>query len=332
MTQFSNLNRRTFIKASALAALGAAVSPMPSFASSAWPSKPIRMVVAFPVGGPTDTTARLIAQKLSERLGQSIIVDNRPGASGSVGTSQFIRAQPDGYTISMFGMPALIAPIVHRNGLYDVRKDFTCVATVYDLPYVVIINPEVLPEVNDLQQLIAASKTQDINFSSPGVGSIGHMALEQLKKLGGFEMLHIAYNGSAPAITDLIGGQISVMVADMIAAMPHIQSGRVKPIALADEGGKTFLPDVKTIAEQGFPGFQASSWSGLIVPNDTPQEVSDRINQELAVILADPELQEHMVQLGALATYQPAAEMQKRLLAEYARWDQVATDIDIWNL
>jgi tripartite-type tricarboxylate transporter receptor subunit TctC len=322
-------SRRHFLKASALA-LSTTMLPLPALASE-WPNKAIRMVVAFPVGGPTDTIARLIAQQLSERLGETIIVDNRPGASGSVGTSQFIRSNPDGYSISMFGMPALIAPIVHRNSLYDVRKDFTCVATVYDLPYVILVNPKLLPNVNTLQDLIATSAKEEINYSTPGTGSIAHLAMEQLRQLGNFEMLHIAYNGSAPAITDLLGGQISVMMADMIAAMPHIQSGALKAIAVGSDTGKTFLPDVQTIAEQGFPGFDASSWSGLIVPNGTPQAVLDRINEELAVMLKDPALQERMVQLGALATYQPADEMTKRLSAEYDRWNKVAHDIDIWN-
>lgn len=331
MTQKSNFNRRTFIKASSLSVLGAAMLPMPSFAAS-WPDKPIHMVVAFPAGGPTDTIARLVAQRLSERIGEHIVVENRAGASGSVGTSQFIRAKADGHTISMFGMPALIAPIVHRNDLYDVRTDFQCAATVYDLPYVVVINTDVLPGVEDFQQLIEASKTEVLNFASPGVGSIGHMAMEQLKGLGGFDMMHIPYSGSAPAITDLIGGQISMMVSDMIAAMPHIQSGSIKPVAVLSESGQTFLPDVKTVAEQGFPGFEASSWSGIIVPNGTPQEVVDRLNAELKEMLVDPELQERMIQLGAIPTYQPAEEMTARLNAEHERWNQVATDIDIWNL
>lgn len=332
MTQKSNFNRRTFIKASALTALGSAMMPMPSFASSAWPNKTIHMVVAFPAGGPTDTIARLVAQRLSERLGESIIVENRAGASGSVGTSQFIRSKPDGYTISMFGMPALIAPIVHRNDLYDVRTDFECVSTVYDLPYVVVINTDVLPGVENFEQFIEASKTEVINFASPGVGSIGHMAMEQVKRMGNFDMMHIPYSGSAPAITDLIGGQVSMMVADMIAAMPHIQAGSIKPIAVLSESGKTFLPEVKTVEEQGFPDFQASSWSGLIMPNDTPQEVSDRINKELSEMLVDPDFQKQMIKLGAIPTYQSAEEMTARLSAEHDRWNQVATDIDIWNL
>lgn len=330
MAHSSHFSRRTFMKVSALSALATATLPLPALASS-WPSKPVRMIVAFPVGGPTDTIARIIAHELSERLGETVIVDNRPGASGSVGTSQFIRSRPDGYTISMFGMPALIAPIVHRNNLYDVRKDFTCVATVYDLPYVIVVNPELMPNVNDLQQLIAMAKTEEINYSTPGAGSMAHLAMEQLKDLGGFEMLHIAYNGSAPAITDLLGGHISVMMADMIAAMPHIQAGTLKAIALGSDTGKAFLPEVKSIAEQGFDGFDVSTWSGLIVPNDTPQEVSDRLNKELSALLADPELQQKMMQVGAMATYEPAAQMTARISSEYERWDKVASDADIRN-
>lgn len=327
MANQTPFTRRTFMKVSALSALTAA-APLPALAAE-WPSKPVKMVVAFPVGGPTDTVARLIAHKLSERLDQTIIVDNRPGASGSVGTSQFIRSRPDGYTISMFGMPALIAPIIHQNNLYDVREDFTCVATVYDLPYVIVVNPKLLPDVNDLQQLIAKTKTEEINYSSPGAGSIAHLAMEQLRSLGKFEMLHIAYNGSAPAITDLIGGHISVMMADMIAAMPHIKNGTLKAIALGSDTGKAFLPEVKTIAEQGFPGFDASSWSGLVVPNKTPQEVSDRLNKELSVLLADPELQKQMMQVGAMATYEPAETMKARLNSEYDRWNKVASEVNI---
>lgn len=331
MTQKSNFNRRTFIKVSSLSVLGSAMLPMTAFASE-WPSRTIHMVVAFPAGGPTDTIARLVAQHLSERLGETIIVENRAGASGAVGTAQFIRAKPDGYTMSMFGMPALIAPIVHRNDLYDVRTDFESAATVYDLPYVVVVNPNLLPDVNDFQQLIAASKDTVINYASPGVGSIAHMGMEQLKILGDFDMMHIPYGGSAPAVTDLIGGQISMMVSDMIAAMPHIQSGSIKPVAVFSESGKTFLPEIKTVAEQGFPDFEASSWSGLVLPNDTPQEVSDRLNKELKELLVDPEFQKRMVQIGAIPTYQSAEEMGARLNSEHERWNQVATDIDIWNL
>lgn len=298
-------------------------------ASGTWPDKIIRMVVAFPAGGPTDTAARLIAQKLSERLGQQVIVENKPGASGSIGTAAFIKAPPDGYTLSMFGMPALIAPIIYRNNLYDVRKDFTCVSTVYDLPYVIVVNPKVLPGVETLPQLIAAAKAQPLNYSSPGTGSIGHLSMEQLKDLGGFPMEHIAYKGSAPAITDLLGGQIAVMYADLIAAMPHIQAGKLKAVALGSPTAKALLPQVKAISEQGFAGFESSSWSGIIVPNGTPPAVVARLDQELKAILAEADTRQRMEKIGALAVYQPPETMKKRLAAEYARWNQVATEKNI---
>ncbi|MEC5213981.1 tripartite-type tricarboxylate transporter receptor subunit TctC [Polaromonas sp. CG_9.5] len=327
MTNKVIFSRRKIIAASAVTAL-----TMATFSAQAaqWPDKVVRMVVAFPAGGPTDTIARLIAQKLSSRLGQQVIVENKPGASGSIGTDALIKSPADGYTISMFGMPALIAPIIYKNNLYDSRKDFTCVSTVYDLPYVIVINPEKLPGVENLQQLIAVAKTKDINYSSPGTGSIGHLSMEQLKDLGGFKMEHIPYKGSAPAITDLLGGQISVMYADLIAAMPHIQSGRLKAIALGSPDAKTFLPAVKSISEQGFKGFKSSSWSGLIVPNGTPAAVITRLDTELKRILSEKDTKDRIEKVGALAVYQSPEKMKARLVAEYTRWNKVATEKSIF--
>lgn len=328
MKQTQTPGRRTLLKSGAACALAATLAPLPSLAST-WPDKVIRMVVAFPAGGPTDTAARLIAQKLSERLGQSVIVENKPGASGSIGTAAFIKSPADGYTISMFGMPALIAPIVYRNNLYDSRKDFTCVATVYELPYVIVINPMALPGVEDLQQLIAAAKSRDLSYTSPGTGSIGHLSMEQLKDLGGFRMEHISYKGSAPAMNDLLGGQLPVMYADLIAAMPHIQSGRLKAIALGSPDAKAFLPGVKSIAEQAFAGFRSSSWSGIVVPNGTPAEVTTRLDKELKNILAEKDTRERMEKIGALAAYQSPEQMKTRLVDEYNRWNKVATEKNI---
>ena len=326
MINNSKLSRRTMLQ---LTALGAALAPALSTYAAEWPEKVVRMVVAFPAGGPTDTVARLIAQKLSLRLGQQVIVDNKPGASGSIGTAAFIKSPADGYTISMFGMPALIAPLIYKNNLYDSRKDFTCVATVYDLPYVIVINPEKLPGVENLQQLIAAAKTKDINYSTPGTGSIGHLSMEQLKDLGAFKMQHIPYKGSAPAITDLLGGQISVMYADLIAAMPHIQSGKLKAIALGSPDAKVFLPTVKSISEQGFPGFESSSWSGIVVPNGTPVAIVSRLDNELKIILGEKETKDKIEKIGALAIHQLSEKMKSRLVAEYSRWNKVATEKNI---
>ena len=318
---------RTLLAASVFASWAAAL-PMVTNAQG-YPSKQLRIVVAFPAGGPIDIVARMMTAKLGEAMGQSVIVENKPGASGSIGTAAFIKSPADGYTISMFGMPALIAPIVYRNNLYDSRKDFSCVSTVYDVPYVLVVNPKALAGVDNLQQLMVVAKTQDLSYATPGTGSIAHLSMEQLKDLGGFKMQHISYKGSAPAMNDLLGGQLPVMYADLIAALPHIQSGRLKAIALGSADAKVFLPAIKSFAEQGFTGFRSSSWSGVIVPNGTPSDVVARLDKELKSILADKDTRERMEKIGALAAYQPSEQMKSRLVDEYTRWYKVATDKNI---
>lgn len=203
-----------------------AAAPMLGFsglsaAQTDWPSKVIKLVVAFPAGGPTDTAARIVGQKLSERLGQQIIIENKPGASGSIGTASFIKSPADGYNLSMFGMPSLLAPLMYKNNAYDVTKDFTAVATVYDLPMAIVINPQVISGVDNLQDLIAyiQNSKAPLNFTSSGTGSFGHLAMEQLKELGKFDLMHVPYRGSAPAVSDLLGGQIGIMFADVVAAL-----------------------------------------------------------------------------------------------------------------
>lgn len=323
------LNRRHVLAAGAAGALGAFAGS--ASANAAWPNKLVKIVVAFPPGGPTDTAARIVAQKLSEKLGQTVIIENRPGASGSIGTAAFIKSAADGYTLSMFGMPALLAPLLYNNNAYDVRKDFLNVATVYDLPMAVVINPRVLPNVTTLQQLIEHAKTAKVplNYTSSGTGSFGHLSMEQLQDLGGFEMQHVPYRGSAPAVTDLIGGQIPVMFADVVAALPHIQAGKLRAIAGSSNKAKLLLPGLKSVAEQGFPGFDADTWGGLIAPLGTPPAVVERLNKELKIILAEPELQKKMQAAGAVATYQDGTAMQKRLVSDYDRWSKIAKDKNI---
>lgn len=326
MTQ-SRFTRRQWLATGAAGALS--TLGLPAFAQDAWPSKVVKMVVAFPAGGPTDTAARIVSQKLSERLGQSIIVENKPGASGAIGTAAFIKSPADGYTLSMFGMPALLAPILYNNNAYDPTKDFVSVATVYDLPMAIVINPAVIRNVDSVKTLIAQAKAAKVplNYTSSGTGSFGHLAMEQLKDLGGFDMQHVPYRGSAPAVTDLLGGQIGIMFADVVAALPHIRSGRLKAIAVSSPKGKQMLPGIGTVSEQGFPGFDFDSWGGLIAPLNTPPAVVARINKELADILAtDKELQTKLLQAGAIAAYQPSDAMHKRLVTDHTRWNKVAKD------
>lgn len=297
-----------------------------SHAQAQWPSKIIKLMVAFPAGGPTDTAARIVGQKLAERLGQQIIIENKPGASGSIGTASFIKSPADGYNLSMFGMPSLLAPLMYRNNAYDVTKDFTPVATVYDLPMAIVVNPQVIRNVENLQDLIRYIQTakEPLNFTSSGTGSFGHLAMEQLKELGKFDLMHVPYRGSAPAVADLLGGQIGIMFADVVAALPHIQAGKLKAIALSSPKAKAFLPQVQAISEQGFPGFDFDSWGGLIVPLRTPQPIIDRIAKETqAIIQSDTELRQKLLSAGAIASFQNGQQMHARLSKDYARWSDI---------
>lgn len=299
-----------------------------SWAQPSWPSKPITLVVPFPPGGPTDVVSRLVGKELAERLKQPLIVENRAGASGSIAASQVQRAPADGYTLMMVAAPTLFAPYFFKNAGYETPKDFTPIATVYDLPIVMVVNPVKMPGVESLSQLIAYAKANPgkLNYTTSGAGSFGHMTMERLKDLGHFDMQHVAYKGGTPAITDTIGGQVPMMYADLVAALPHIKSGRLKALAVGSPIRVPAIPEVKTIAEQGFAGFDAVSWGGLLAPKGTPKDVVDRLNKELKEILAQKDVQDRILGAGAIGRYQSAAELHKRLTDDYVQWGKVVRE------
>lgn len=298
---------------------------------AAWPNKLIKLVVPFPPGGPTDTASRIIGEKLRERLKQTVLVENRPGASGSIAAIQVSKAPADGYTLMMLATPTLLAPHLYKKAGYDSVKSFTPVSTVYDLPIVIVVNPKMLPEVTDLKSLIANAKAQKtpLNYTSSGVGSFGHLSMELLKQLAGFNMQHVPYKGGVPAITDTLGGQVPVMYADLVAALPHIQAGTLRAIAVGSPQRVTMLPEVKTIAEQGTKGYDAVSWGGLLAPAGTPKAVVDRIASEVKQILAEKEVQEKLLNAGAIAHFQDPAQMGQRIEQDYTRWGQLIREKSI---
>lgn len=320
-------SRRLALSALALAAA------LPFASASAlgqqhYPDKPIRLVVPFPAGGPTDTAARIIGQKMGETLKQTVVIDNRPGASGTIGAESVAKAAPDGYTLVMLATPTLLAPhLLPRKG-YDIFKDFTPVGNAYELPIVMVVNPQSLPDVTDLQSYIARAKAAPgkMNYTSAGNGSFGHLSTELLKNLGHFDVQHVPYKGSAPAISDLLAGQVPMMFSDMIAALPHIKAGKLRPIAVGSSKRVTFAPEVKTVAEQGFPGFDASSWGGLLVPAGTPKDVVARLSDALKGALADPAVQQKMLGAGTVASYLPSEQLAARMQGDYAKWGKVIKD------
>jgi tripartite-type tricarboxylate transporter receptor subunit TctC len=300
----------------------------PVLAADAWPSRPIKLIVPFPPGGPTDTASRIVGQQLSDRLKQPVVVENKAGASGSIAAAQVAKTPGDGYTFMMLATPTLLAPHMYKKAGYDTVKDFVPVATVYDLPIVMVVNPTLMPTVTDVQKLITHAKARpgQISYTSSGAGSFGHLSMELLKELGGFDMQHIAYKGGVPAITDTIGGQVPMMYADLVAALPHIKSGKLRAIGVGSPQRVSVLPEVKTIAEQGFKGFDAVSWGGLLAPPGTPKEIVERVSKEVSAILADKGVQEKLLNAGAIARYQNAQQMAVRTKTDYDKWGKVIRD------
>ncbi|SPC11879.1 Bug family tripartite tricarboxylate transporter substrate binding protein [Cupriavidus taiwanensis] len=324
-----NTSRRTFQRRLGAVLLSATLplAVAPALAET-YPSKPIRLVVPFPPGGPTDTAARIIGQKMSETLKQPVVVDNRPGASGTIGAENVAKSPADGYTLLVLATPTLLAPhLIHRKG-YDIFKDFTPIGAAYDLPIVMVVNPQAMPDVTSLQQYIAKAKARPgaLNYTSAGNGSFGHLSTELLKNLGDFDVQHVPYKGSAPAISDLLAGQVPMMFSDMIAALPHIKAGKLRPIAVGSAKRVSFTPEVKTVAEQGFPGFDATAWGGLLAPAGTPKEVVATLSAELKKALADPTVQQKMLGAGTVAAYLPPEQLAARMKADYSKWGKVIQD------
>lgn len=307
--------------------LAATVAPAAT-AADAWPTRPVVLVVPFPPGGPTDSASRIVGEKLGRILGQPVIVENRSGASGSIAALQVARAPADGQTVMTLATPTLLAPHLYKGATYDINKSFTAVGTFYDLPLVLVVNPKVLPGVTTVPELIekARAAKPPLNYTSSGHGSFGHLTTEKLKDLGRFDMQHIAYRGGVPAVTDLIGGQVPIMFADMVAALPHIQAGRLTALAVSSPARVPFLPEVKTLAEQGFSGFEAVSWGGLVAPAGTPPAIVERLSVALKEALADPDVSKRLEGAGTFGHWESPKDTAERIRNDDAVWGQVIRD------
>jgi len=300
-------------------AIGASAQP--------YPTKPIRLVVPFPAGGTTDVLARAAAQKLTETLGQPVVVDNRPGAGGNIGAELVAKSPPDGYTLLMgtVGTHA-INPSLYPKMPYDHVRDFVPVILVAGVPNVLVINPA-LP-VNSVQELIAYAKANPgkLNFASSGNGTSIHLSGELFKTMAGVQITHVPYKGSAPALQDLVGGQVQLMFDNLPSALALIKGGRLKALAVTSKERAPALPDVPTMTESGLPGFEASSWFGLLAPAGTPQPVVAKLNAEIAKWLASPEAKEKLLAQGANAAGGTPEDFTRHIAAETAKWQKVVKE------
>jgi len=309
-------------------ATGALIAVIASAAmAQSFPTRPIRVVVPFPAGGTTDVLARAAAQKLSETLGQPTVVDNRPGAGGNIGAELVAKSPPDGYTLLMgtVGTHA-INPSLYPRMPYDHVRDFAPVILVAGVPNVLVINPA-LP-VNSVQELIAYAKANPgkLNFASSGNGTSIHLSAELFKTMTGVQITHIPYKGSAPALQELMGGQVQLMFDNLPSSLALIKGGKLKALAVTSKERAAALPDVPTIAESGLPGFEASSWFGLLAPAGTPQPVIAKLNAEIAKWLATPEAKEKLLAQGANAAGGTPEDFARHIAAETAKWQKVVKD------
>lgn len=307
--------------------IAAALTALPLMAfAQAWPSKPVKLVVPFAAGGATDVIARQLAQKLTESWGQSVVVENKAGAGGNIGADAVAKSAADGYTLLMTSGSIVTAnPYIYKNMGFDPGKDLAPVTNVASGPQIIAV-ATTLP-VKDLKEMIAYAKMNPkaINFGSAGVGTQTHLAGENLAYVAGVDMTHVPYKGEAAALTDLIGGQIQMVPANFAAALPHIQQGRIKALAVTSATRHPQLPDVPAAAEF-LPGFVNDGWWGLMVPMGTPREVIEKIQRDSAKILTTEEFKIKLAQQGMAPVANSPAELGAAIREESVRWAKVIKD------
>ncbi len=315
---------RAVLAASMLGCAGGAAVAQP------YPAKPVRWVSPWPPGGANDIFSRAIAQKLTEAFGQPVVVENRPGAAGAIGTEAVAKAPADGYVLTLGSSPThAIAPSLNPNLPYDPLRDFDAVTLVAVVPNVLVVNPS-LP-VTSVRELIALAKQRPgtLNFASAGNGTSQHLSAELFKVMAGVNMVHIPYKGTAPALAELLAGQVQLAFDNIPALLPHIQAGRLRALAVTPATRSVALPDLPTVAEAGLPGYDASVWFGVFVPAGTPRPVVLRLHAEIARALAAPDLKGRMAALGAEGAGMGPDEFREFWRKEIPKWAGVVKAADI---
>ena len=314
------LARRTFLHL----AVGAAALPAVSRVATAqgYPSRPVRLVVGFAAGSTTDILARLMGQWLSERLGQQFIIENRPGAAGNIAAEAVVKAPADGYMLLMVPPAAAINATLYDKLPFNFLSDMAPVAGVVRVPNVVEVNPSV--PVKTVPELVDHAKRNPgaLSFASAGIGTASHMAGELFKVMTGVNMVHVAYRGDGPAMTDLIGGQVQVGFATMTASIQHIRADRLRALAVTTATRSQALPDIPTVADF-IPGYEAGSWFGIAAPKDTPAAIVDALNRETNAGLADPKIMERLADMGGMVLAGSPADFGKLIADETAKWAKV---------
>ena len=332
MTPFQRSPRRSWLKALLAAGVGASLTlgAATAAAQAAYPGKPIRLVVPFATGGVTDTSGRLIAEHLSKRLGQQVIVDNKPGASGNIGTQMVAAAEPDGYTLLLgFDGTLVINPHVFPKVGFDTVRDFAPVGKIGDAILILVSHPSVTAKT--LKDVIALSKTQSggLSYGTSGTGGTPHIAGELLKQRTGANLTHIPYKGGGQAMTDLLGGTIPLVYTAVAGAIQHVKSGKLHAVAVSSAQRAPSLPEVPTFIEAGVADFDINSWVGLLAPAKTPRPIVDKLNTELNAVLNDPVVRERLNTLGISPSPGGPERFGRDMARDLARYGQVVKAANI---
>ena len=308
----------------ALIALGTLSASAPLVQAQGYPAKPVRFIIPFPPGGPTDLMGRTAADRLTKAFGVQFIADNRAGAGGNIGTELCAKSPPDGYTVCMFTVAQSISPAIYKKLGYDPLKDFAPVTLMAILPSMLTTHPS-LP-VKNVKELVALAKARPgaLSYASTGNGTSPHMLMEMFKAMVGIDVVHIPYKGQAPAVVDQIAGQVQLAFNTAVTVLPHVQQRKLKPIAISTKERFPPMPDLQTIDEGGVKGYDGSSWQAVVMPAGTPRDIVSKVHQELAAMLKAPDTREKFLSQGALASGITPDEFAKFLKAEMEKWAKVA--------
>lgn len=295
-----------------------------------YPNRPLRMIVPFPPGGSTDIMARLVAQKLSEKLGQQVIVDNRGGAGGTIGMNMAAKAAPDGYNLMMStSITHTVGASLYSKLPYNVLTDFAPITLAASVPLLLVVNPAVpAKSVKELIQL-AKEKPGQLNYASPGSGTSGHLAAEMFKSMADVDIVHVPYKGGGPAVVDLIGGQVQMLILSAVATLPHVKSGKLRALAVTGSTRSPNLPDIPTVSESGLPGYEVVLWYGVSAPAKTPAAIIDRLNKDLVSIMQSPEMRERLAREGGRPVGTTPQEFEKIIRADVEKWSKVVAKAGI---
>ena len=320
---------RKLIAAGALGLLQATLTHAQVYAQR-YPDKSIRVIVGFAAGGGTDIASRVVAGPLSEALGQTIVVDNRPGAGGTIGNALGATASADGYTLLMTANgPHVIAPSLYKSLTYDVFRDYAPISMVAASPYVLLVHPGVA--ANSVSELMAwlARRSAPARYSSAGQGTPAHLAGELFRAAAKTDLTHVPYKGAAPALSALLGGEVELMFCDMPVAAPHLKGGKVRALAVTAASRSALAPDLPTVAEAGLRGYEASSWYGLLAPAGTPEAIVKRLNTEMVRVLERKDIRERFASLGSTTASGTPREFSETIKRDFERWAKVITDAGI---